>query len=178
MKQLPAGTVVQIRGFSDSTGNPAVNMKLSQVRANAVRQVLVNAGVNPAKLVATGYGSSVSAVSENGTTEGRSSSTVGVREGEARRISHSPAIERRRRAKHINAGVEYAQIHATFGPKLFTRRDFPRSIELSLAESKCIRDAMQAQLAQARTAGDIVIIARNVCTAARGAPSKTGAVAN
>ena len=80
MKQLPAGTVVQIRGFSDSTGNPAVNMKLSQVRANAVRQVLVNAGVNPAKLVATGYGSSVSAVSENGTTEGRSSSTVGVRE--------------------------------------------------------------------------------------------------
>ena len=80
MKQLPAGTVVQISGFSDSTGNPAVNMKLSQRRANAVRQVLVNAGVNPAKLVATGYGSSVSVVSANGTREGRSSSTVGARE--------------------------------------------------------------------------------------------------
>ena len=47
MKQLPVGTVVRNSGFSDGSGNPAANMKLSQRRANAVRQVLVDAGVNP-----------------------------------------------------------------------------------------------------------------------------------
>jgi outer membrane protein OmpA-like peptidoglycan-associated protein len=46
MKQLPAATGVRISGFADSTGSPTGNMKLSQERANAVRQVLVDAGVN------------------------------------------------------------------------------------------------------------------------------------
>ncbi len=71
MKQLPAGTVVQISGYADSAGNPTVNTELSQRRANAVRQVLVDAGVNPAMLSAKGYGSSNS-LADNGTTEGRS----------------------------------------------------------------------------------------------------------
>ena len=86
MKQLPVGTVVRISGFSDSTGIPSVNMKLSQRRANAVRQVLIDAGVSPAKLVARGYGSSVTVASENGTMEGRSSSAMEVRLREERRV--------------------------------------------------------------------------------------------
>ena len=56
MKQLPAGTVVHINGFTDSVGNKAVNLRLSQRRANAVRQVLVKSGVNPAMLIAKGHG--------------------------------------------------------------------------------------------------------------------------
>jgi hypothetical protein len=58
MKQLPAGTTVRISGHTDSIGTQAANMRLSQRRANAVRQVLVDAGVNPAMLSAKGYGSS------------------------------------------------------------------------------------------------------------------------
>ncbi|MGH6800993.1 MAG: OmpA family protein [Methylocella sp.] len=72
MKQLPAGTVVQIGGYTDSAGNSTANLKLSQRRADAVRQVLVDAGVNPAMLSAKGYGSSESLANNNRTTEGRS----------------------------------------------------------------------------------------------------------
>ena len=84
MKQFPAGTVVRISGFSDSTGTPIANMKLSQRRANAVRQVLVDAGVNPAILSANGYGIYHSVASE--TTEGRSNSTMQGRLHEDRRV--------------------------------------------------------------------------------------------
>jgi OmpA-OmpF porin, OOP family len=50
MKQLPAGTVVQVNGYTDGAGNPAANMKVSQRRADAVSQFLVDAGVDPAML--------------------------------------------------------------------------------------------------------------------------------
>ena len=86
MKQLPTATVVRIGGFSDSTGNRAANMKLSQRRANAVRQILVDAGVNPANLIASGYGTAVPITSESETMEGRSVGTMGVRLQEERRV--------------------------------------------------------------------------------------------
>jgi OmpA-OmpF porin, OOP family len=74
MKQLPRGSVVWISGYT--TGNPTSNIKLSQRRANAVRQLLVDAGVNPAMLIAKGYGSSRLPISNKETTEGRSSVTM------------------------------------------------------------------------------------------------------
>ncbi len=67
IEKLPAGTVVRISGSTDSTGNPTANMKLSQQRAHAVRQVLIDAGISPAKLNAQGYGIYHSAASENAT---------------------------------------------------------------------------------------------------------------
>jgi OmpA-OmpF porin, OOP family len=85
MKQLPAGTVVQISGYTDTAGNPAANMKLSQRRADAVRQLLVDAGVNPAMLSAKGYGSSES-LANNVTTEGRSNGRMKSRLREDRRV--------------------------------------------------------------------------------------------
>ena len=92
MKQLPAGTTVRISGNTDSVGTQAANMRLSQRRANAARQVLVNAGVNPAMLSAKGYGSSLA--SKNWTTEGRSISTIEDRlsQGPARPIQRSSII--------------------------------------------------------------------------------------
>jgi outer membrane protein OmpA-like peptidoglycan-associated protein/uncharacterized protein YidB (DUF937 family) len=65
IKQLPAGTVVEIAGYTHNVGNPTTNMQLSQRRANAVREALVRAGGNPAMLNAKGYG---------GIVEGRSDS--------------------------------------------------------------------------------------------------------
>ena len=85
MKQLPAGTVVQISGYTDTAGNPAANMNLSQRRADAVRQLLVDAGVNPAMLSAKGYGSSES-LANHGTTEGRSNGRMKSRLRGDRRV--------------------------------------------------------------------------------------------
>lgn len=76
MKQLPTGTLVRINGFADPNGNSSANMKLSQRRANAVRQVLVDAGADPGVLVAKGYGIDQLVDSESGATEGRSNAVI------------------------------------------------------------------------------------------------------
>jgi outer membrane protein OmpA-like peptidoglycan-associated protein/uncharacterized protein YidB (DUF937 family) len=91
IKQLPAGTLVEIRGYTHSIGSPTINMQLSQRRANAVRRALVHAGVDPAMLSAKGYGSSHSLASKNGTTEGRSISTIEDRLRKDRRVEFSIA---------------------------------------------------------------------------------------
>jgi len=69
-KQLPSGTVVEIAGYTDNTGDPAANVTLSQQRADAVRAALVSAGVDPSMLVAKGYGSA-NPVATNDTLEGK-----------------------------------------------------------------------------------------------------------
>jgi OOP family OmpA-OmpF porin len=56
LKTAPKGTVIEVGGHTDSTGDAAANQKLSEDRANAVRSALVAAGVNSAVLVAKGYG--------------------------------------------------------------------------------------------------------------------------
>jgi len=69
-KQLPSGTVVEIAGYTDNTGDPAANVTLSQQRADAVRAALVSAGVDPSMLVAKGYGSA-NPIATNDTLEGK-----------------------------------------------------------------------------------------------------------
>ena len=70
MKQLPAGTVIEISGHTDSTGDPAANLALSQQRADAVRITLINLGVPADALKAEGYGDT-KPVASNDTAEGR-----------------------------------------------------------------------------------------------------------
>ncbi len=70
MKQLPSGTVIEIGGYTDNTGDPVANVQLSQQRAEAVRASLIEAGVDPSMLVAKGYGSA-SPIAGNDTLEGR-----------------------------------------------------------------------------------------------------------
>ena len=70
MKQLPAGTVIEIGGHTDNTGDAAANMMLSQQRAEAVRAQLVQDGVDPGMLVVKGYGSA-KPLAGNDTVEGR-----------------------------------------------------------------------------------------------------------
>ena len=57
IKELGPGTVLEIAGYTDNAGDPAANVALSQQRADAVRNVLIHAGVDPSMLVAKGYGS-------------------------------------------------------------------------------------------------------------------------
>jgi outer membrane protein OmpA-like peptidoglycan-associated protein/uncharacterized protein YidB (DUF937 family) len=70
IKQLPSGTVLEIAGYTDNTGDAAANLALSQQRADAVRNVLINAGVDPSMLVAKGYGSA-NPIASNDLLEGR-----------------------------------------------------------------------------------------------------------
>jgi outer membrane protein OmpA-like peptidoglycan-associated protein len=70
LKKLPAGHVLEIAGYTDNTGNPGDNVKLSQARAAAVRDAFIRYGVNPDMLVAKGYGQA-DPIASNDTLEGR-----------------------------------------------------------------------------------------------------------
>ena len=72
IEKLPAGTVVQIDGYADSTGNRTANMELSQRRADFVDLALIHAGVNPAMLSPRGLGTPSLSVSSSGTGEPQS----------------------------------------------------------------------------------------------------------
>jgi len=61
---------VEIQGHTDNVGSAAFNQKLSEKRANAVMEYLVNKGIQAERLSAKGYGFSMPAVS-NDTPEGR-----------------------------------------------------------------------------------------------------------
>ncbi|RMG46892.1 MAG: OmpA family protein [Acidobacteria bacterium] len=61
---------VEIGGHTDSTGSAAYNKRLSQKRAEAVRQYLISKGVAPERLTAVGYGEE-KPIADNKTKEGR-----------------------------------------------------------------------------------------------------------
>ena len=64
------GLKLQVEGYTDSTGTPEFNQKLSENRAGAVRDFLVSQGVADANIVATGYGPN-HPVADNNTVTGR-----------------------------------------------------------------------------------------------------------
>lgn len=61
---------VEIGGHTDNVGNDAHNLKLSQDRANTIRNYLVQKGIKAARVTARGYGAS-QPVAENDTEKGR-----------------------------------------------------------------------------------------------------------
>ena len=70
MKQYNQTTTV-VEGHTDSVGTDAYNQRLSERRANAVRDVLVNQfGLEPNRVDSVGYGES-RPVADNSTAEGR-----------------------------------------------------------------------------------------------------------
>jgi len=61
---------VGIKGHTDSQGDESINLSLSQLRANAVRDFLVARGVSVFRLSSFGYGESLP-ITTNDTPEGR-----------------------------------------------------------------------------------------------------------
>lgn len=69
LRENPERTIT-IEGFTDSTGSEDLNRRLSESRANAVRDALVSRGVNPERIQTRGYGKNYP-VASNETPAGR-----------------------------------------------------------------------------------------------------------
>ena len=65
-------TYITVEGHTDSTGTAEYNQKLSERRADAVRNLLVRDGVPASRISIKGYGAS-NPVADNSTPEGRQS---------------------------------------------------------------------------------------------------------
>ncbi len=68
--QLYPNLKVQVEGYTDSVGGDAYNQKLSENRANAVHDFLIQNGVPAANVTAVGYGKA-DPVASNETVDGR-----------------------------------------------------------------------------------------------------------
>jgi outer membrane protein OmpA-like peptidoglycan-associated protein len=69
LKNNPSRSVA-ISGYTDSTGSPQFNQKLSIARAQVVRDALVSQGVDRSRISIQGYGPS-NPIASNSTAEGR-----------------------------------------------------------------------------------------------------------
>ena len=61
---------IEVRGHTDAVGTEEYNMKLSQARADAIRQALIDAGIEESRVRARGFGM-MQPVASNVTEEGR-----------------------------------------------------------------------------------------------------------
>jgi OOP family OmpA-OmpF porin len=61
---------IEVGGHTDNVGNDAANQKLSEQRANAVREFLIAKGIDGTRIVAKGYGET-KPIATNETEEGR-----------------------------------------------------------------------------------------------------------
>jgi outer membrane protein OmpA-like peptidoglycan-associated protein len=58
-------TAIVVQGHSDDTGNQALNVELSQRRADSVRAHLIGRGIEPDRVHAVGYGASYAEANVN-----------------------------------------------------------------------------------------------------------------
>jgi outer membrane protein OmpA-like peptidoglycan-associated protein len=56
LKEYPDIRSLRVEGHTDSRGGAGYNLRLSQGRADAVRQYLIDKGIDPSRLVSQGYG--------------------------------------------------------------------------------------------------------------------------
>ncbi len=69
--KLKSTMEVEIQGHTDDVGKPEENLKLSQERADAVKNYLVSKGIAAGRVTAKGYGHTMP-VADNSTEKGRS----------------------------------------------------------------------------------------------------------
>jgi outer membrane protein OmpA-like peptidoglycan-associated protein len=64
LQQQPARSVL-IKGFTDSTGSEDFNLRLSELRADAVRDALAARGIDPGRIQTRGFGQAMPVASNN-----------------------------------------------------------------------------------------------------------------
>jgi len=69
LSAYPAASV-SVNGYTDNTGDPAANKKLSEDRAAAVKSALVDMGLSPDRVTSEGWGAE-KPIASNDTEEGR-----------------------------------------------------------------------------------------------------------
>ena len=82
---------IRIEGYTDSRGPESYNLDLSQRRADAVRDFLIDNGISPRRITARGYGEAVPVASNTtlaGRRENRRVEVIVPREG--RRVTAEP----------------------------------------------------------------------------------------
>lgn len=72
LQDMPTALLLEIQGHTDGRGSDAYNQRLSERRANAVRDYLAAKGVASARMTTKGFGES-SPVDSNDTDAGRAS---------------------------------------------------------------------------------------------------------
>src|SRR6478609_3702818 len=70
LSQHPEMLKVEVQGHTDNRGSAALNKKLSQARADAVKKAMVQRGISADRLVTKGFGPD-KPIDDNGTDEGR-----------------------------------------------------------------------------------------------------------
>ncbi len=90
LKEQPQRSI-RIEGYTDSSGTESSNLDLSQRRADAVRDFLIDNGISPRRITARGYGKAAPVASNTtlaGRRENRRVEVIVPREG--RRVSAEP----------------------------------------------------------------------------------------
>ncbi len=62
--------IIEVRGFTDNVGRRAANRKVSQLRAQSVRNYLISKGINQSRIKTYGFGDD-NPIGDNSTPEGR-----------------------------------------------------------------------------------------------------------
>jgi len=98
--QAYPGLKLQVEGYTDSVGSDQMNQKLSENRADSVRQFLIGQGVEQTNITSTGYGKN-NPVADNSTSKGRaqnrrvqlvvSGDAIGVKESTPEANTTAPA---------------------------------------------------------------------------------------
>ncbi|MCI5160030.1 MAG: OmpA family protein [Candidatus Electrothrix sp. AUS1_2] len=70
LKTHAAGQRFEVAGYTDSMGSPQRNQLISEQRAQAVRNFLIEQGIDRKLLVSRGYGQK-NPIADNNTSEGR-----------------------------------------------------------------------------------------------------------
>ncbi|MCI0466626.1 MAG: OmpA family protein [Beijerinckiaceae bacterium] len=86
IKQLPAGTIVELNGYTAGMGKSAADSNLSRQRAESVYTALASAGISPDMLSPRGSGSASALASNSSELEGRSSTAAWRLRSNARRV--------------------------------------------------------------------------------------------
>jgi len=120
---------VRVEGHTDSKGNPKSNLKLSDARAQAVRDYLVSRGIDAARLESKGYGQT-KPVASNKTEEGRAKNRrvvfAIVHRDKACDKDVPPGCEEFTFRGHVNFETASAKLKATSFPTLDRLADLLR----------------------------------------------------